>query len=331
MLLLWIPTLAADNGVVRYLAKDDAWFVSPECRRIADNIVSHQGEAGGWPKNTATGKSPFEGNRGELKASFDNGATTGEIRFLARGFSATGNPIDAAAALKGISHILEAQYGSGGWPQFHPPGKDYHRHITFNDGSIVRIMELLREVARDPHFDFVPRDQRDLASAAFGRGVECILKCQIRVDGRPTVWCAQHDGIDLAPRAGRSYELAAFSGSESVGIVRLLMAIPQPSDRVVEAIEGAVAWLDAARIRGIRIASENGDRIVVAEPQAPDLWARFYDLESGRPVFADRDGVPKASLAEIGHERRTGYSWYGNWPEKLLERDYPAWRKRQGR
>ena len=32
------------------------------------------------------------------------------------------------------------------------------------------------------------------------------------------------------------------------------------------------------------------------------------------------------SLAEIDNERRVGYSWYGDWPARLLSTDYPAWK-----
>ena len=39
---------------------------------------------------------------------------------------------------------------------------------------------------------------------AFRRGMDCILKCQVVIDGSPTVWCAQHDEITLAPAMGRS-------------------------------------------------------------------------------------------------------------------------------
>jgi hypothetical protein len=26
--------------------------------------------------------------------------------------------------------------------------------------------------------------------------------------------------------------------------------------------------------------------------------------------------------------RRNGYAWLGSWPEKLLEQEYPAWKKK---
>ena len=66
--------------------------------------------------------------------------------------------------------------------------------------------------------------------------------------------------------------------------------------------------------------------MVVADENAPDLWARFYDIETNRPIFCDRDGIPKQSLKEIGHERRNGYAWYGEWPSKLLEQEFPVWK-----
>ena len=43
----------------------------------------------------------------------------------------------------------------------------------------------------------------------------------------------------------------------------------------------------------------------------------------------DIDPVLKA-LAEIGYERRNGYAWLGGWPRNLLEKEYPAWRKKRG-
>ena len=126
--------------------------------------------------------------------------------------------------------MLEAQYSNGGWPQFHPPPRDtYHRHITFNDNAMVRLMEFVREVATNRSYDFVSREQRQAARAAFERGVECILKCQVRVNGQLTAWCAQHDEKDFRPRPARTFELVSLSGSESVGIVRLLMSVEKPS------------------------------------------------------------------------------------------------------
>lgn len=332
---LFVSCLLCSGGtaVSSYLKKDDQWFAGKEAEVIFGTILSYQAETGGWPKNTNTTKEPFDGKKKDLQATFDNGATTDELRFLARIFGATGNEVARNAFEKGLDYILEAQYPNGGWPQFSPPGTKYHRHITFNDGSMVRIMEFLREVASDSRYEFVPKVEREASMKAFDLGLECLLKCQIVVNGRRTVWCAQHDEIDFQPRPARVYELVSLSGSESVGIVRLLMSLENPSPEVREAIEGAVAWFDSARIKGIRIekvkdarAPKGTNKVVVADTRAKDLWARFYDIKTNEPIFCDRDGVAKKALKDIGFERRNGYSWYGTWAENLLEQQYPKWR-----
>jgi PelA/Pel-15E family pectate lyase len=196
-------------------------------------------------------------------------------------------------------------------------------------------MALLRDMDRDDErWGFVPRPVRDRCRQAVERGIRCILKCQIVVDGQPTVWCAQHDQLTFEPRQARSYELPSLSGSESVGIVRFLMQIDHPDDDVIRSIEGAVDWFQRAQLKGIRLtrvadASLPGgyDRVVVADPDAPPMWARFYDIQTNRPIFCSRDGVPRATLAEISPERRNGYSWLGYYAAALLEHDLPAWRK----
>jgi PelA/Pel-15E family pectate lyase len=231
----------AADGPRRYLGRPDAWFATDKAKAIAENALSYQSALGGWPKNIDTTAAPFAGDRKTLRPTFDNGATTDELRLLARMYVATKDARYRDAFLAGLDYILKAQYANGGWPQSYPPGDGYHRHITFKDGAMVRLMEFVREVYADKAYAFVGAGRREAARRAFDRGIACILKCQIRVGGRLTAWCAQHDEKNFRPRPARSYELVSLSGSESVGIVRLLMSLDRPSREVVEAIEGAVA------------------------------------------------------------------------------------------
>lgn len=334
-MLILIAALAVDAaaGTRDFLRQPPAWFQGAEGGRITANILSWQADNGSWPKNMDPTAAPFAGQdrAKEIKGTFDNGATTDELRFLARAFVATSNTAARAAVERGLDHILRAQYPTGGWPQSYPPGKQYHRHITFNDGAMVRLLEFLREVAGDARFAFLDEARRRAAAASFERGIACILACQVMEGGVPTVWCAQHDEVTLAPRPARSYELASLSGSESVGIVRLLMSLETPSPAVGRAVESAAAWFEKAKLTGLRLDRVDGDSVVVSDPAAGPLWARFYELGTGRPLFVDRDGVPKYALADIGRERRNGYAWLGRWPQALLEREYPAWKKAQGR
>src|SRR4051812_14716102 len=129
-----------------YQAKADDWYRSPEGARVAANILSHQSPRGSWPKRTDTAAAPSSDDPERIQGTFDNGSTVGEVRFLARAFRVTHRAAYRDAVLKAIDHILRAQYPTGGWPQSFPPGPKYHRHITYNDGTMVNLMQLLREV-----------------------------------------------------------------------------------------------------------------------------------------------------------------------------------------
>jgi PelA/Pel-15E family pectate lyase len=324
----------AIDSVGRYLRKPDAWFAREEARKIAANVLANQTPLGGWPKNIDTTVPPSETE--SRQATFDNRATTDELRFLARMLHAGHNEQYRAAFDQGVDYILSAQYPNGGWPQLYPPGSKYHRHITFNDGAMVRLLEFLREVAHDERYTFVDVQRRAAAQLAFDNGIACILRCQIVVDGKRTAWCAQHDAVNYEPRPGRSFEPASLSGSESVGIVRLLMGPGSPTPEVVTAVDAAVIWLKSVKVDGVKLVDHNpsaatpGDRQreLVAEPGARGLWARFYEIGSNRPLYMNRDGVATYRFDEINEPLRSHYAWVGVWPQKLLDKEYPAWRSR---
>jgi PelA/Pel-15E family pectate lyase len=335
LFVFWLLVLSV-NGAQKassFLGKPAEWYRSAQAQRVAENILTFQTDRGDFPKNTDTVSAPFSGKSEELKGIFDNGATIPELKILARVFNATKEPKLETAFLKGLDHLLKAQYANGGWPQAYPPGKGYDRHITFNDETMVNIMNFVREIANDPVYEFAGAERRKRAAAAFERGLDCILKCQIRIDGRLTAWCAQHDEADFSPRPARTYELVSLSGSESAGIVKLLMSLEKPAPEVIAAVDAAVKWFDAVKLTGIRetrVPDPKGEggrnKVVVADANAPALWARFYDLKTMKPMFVDRDGIPKWNIADIGYERRNGYAWYVTSPQAVLNA-YPNWRK----
>ncbi|MEJ5260669.1 MAG: pectate lyase [Anaerohalosphaeraceae bacterium] len=312
----------------RYLNREAAWYSSPEALTLADNILTWQDDYGGWPKNVNTASKPYDGNRKDLHGTFDNGATIGELRFLARVYKASGQERYLQAFQKGFEMILKAQYPTGGWPQqYPPPAKTYHRHITFNDNAMVRILVFLKDVSQSEDYSFLKEEQRQAARSAFERGIGCILKCQIRVNGELTGWCAQHDEKDLSPRAARSYELVSLSGGESAEILRLLMRQEDPSPVMVRAIVSGVRWFERSKIEGLRLKWINGRRMAVPDPEAPALWARFYEIDTNRPFFCDRDGVRKYDYNELDPERAEGYAWLGDWGKDVF-REFEKWKEK---
>ncbi|MGF1582566.1 MAG: pectate lyase [Gemmataceae bacterium] len=314
--------------------------------RVAENVLLYQRHTGGWPKNYDRKQRLSKQQRIQLMkakttkdSTIDNGATYTEIRILAKVYQKKDDGRFQKAAMRGIRYLLEAQHANGGWPQRFPNPTGYARYITFNDNAMIGVLELLQDIAKaKEQFSFVPQGVRKKCELAVERGINCILKCQIRVDGRLTVWCAQHDHVTLIPRKARSYELPSLSGYESVGIVRFLMKIKEPSPRIIKSIDAAVSWLQRAELKGIKIVRRKDntlpkgyDRVVVKSPNAPPMWARFYDIKTNRPIFCSRDGIPRANLADISYERRNGYSWLGYYARRLLSRDWPAWKRRVSR
>ena len=347
-----------------FMREKPEWYVGAEAVRIADNVLLYQCDSGGWPKTIAFKKRidltanvtdadrpAIEAARSKTDSTIDNGSTYTQMEYLTRVFNATKQERFKAGFLKGLDYLLNAQYENGGWPQFFPFPKDkeylarvvsnrdtknYFLHITFNDEAMVSVLCLLQRITNDKtRYAFVDAERRSRCEKAIAKGVECILKCQIVLNGKRTAWCAQHDEKSLAPAGARIYEKASISGSEAVGIVRFLMSLDAPSPEVVDAIQSAVAWFDAAKINGQRLVEKPDaslprgfDRILVADPNAEPLWARFYELGTQRPIFCGNDGVIKRNMSEVEPDRRTGYMWYCTTPAELLNKDYPIWQKK---
>ncbi len=326
----------------RCLAQRPVFYAGEEAIRIADNVLLYQRNSGGWRQNIDMARVLSQKDKAQLRkdknkedSTLDNGATHTQMRYLARVYDATRHERFEKAFLKAVDYLLEAQYPNGGWPQRYPNLSGYSRYITFNDGAMIGAMTVLRDIAeKKPWYAFVDEERRKNAEKAVQKGIECILKCQIIVGGRRTAWCQQHDEKTLEPRPARIYEKVSICGGESVGVVKFLMDIDNPTVEIIEAIQGAVAWFDRVKLTGIRQVnkpdqSERGyDKVIIRDATAPPMWARFYQIGTNRPIFCGRDGKIKDTLAEIEHERRTGYSWYGYGPAELLARDYPAWQKK---
>jgi PelA/Pel-15E family pectate lyase len=274
--------------------KDSAdWYRSAEARRIADILLSFQTPAGGWSKNTDftnRARQPgelFGAENGSLflekkdfdtpedpgwnyVGTFDNDATTTELRFVAKMISAgkTNDDPYRAAFTRGLNYIFAAQYPNGGWPQVWPLQGGYHDAITFNDEAMLHVVEFLREVAGGlGEFSFVTPELRTKADASWKRGLGCILAAQITANGRRTVWGQQHDAITLQPVSARNYEMPAASSSESATLVLFLMQLPNPDAKLVASVHAAAAWFKKTEITGkaFRVVGGESRKLVEAD------------------------------------------------------------------
>ena len=334
------------------LDRDAAWYAGPDALRIADNIVSFQTPAGGWGKNFDLSKGPrVAGEKyapdnvsrylspGDFDTpkdpewnyigTVDNDATISEIKFLARVISAKGvakNSPYLASFLRGVRYLLAAQFPNGGWPQVWPLEGGYHDAITYNDNAMVQVLVIMHRIANgDPDYAFVPEDLRGQAKAAFDRGIQCILKTQIASAGKPSVWAQQYDALTLKPVSARNYEMPALCSSESDQIMLLLMnELPNPTAAEQRGIRSAAAWFKKTAVYGETYGQTQNGRGLTLQKDAGPIWARYYQIDSDKPIFGDRDKSIHDDLKELSSERRNGYLWFGSGPKAALDR-FATW------
>lgn len=313
----------------------------------AENMLVYQRAVGGWPKAvygikvdytktlTEAEKNGIRADSMHIDATIDNSATTKEIKYLVKAYKQTNNHNYLVAVEKGIRYLFKAQDEAGGWPQYYPDSALYRSQITFNDDAMVNVLDVLQDVVEGKNgFETVDRSFLSTAELAVAKGIQCILNTQISANGKLTAWCTQYNKRTLQPEKARNFELPSISASESVGIIRFLMRIKDPSSRVRQSVAAAIRWLDLVKIEGYKYIDivapyePNGkDRVIVPEPGST-IWARFYEIGTNRPFFSGRDSQKKYTVTEIENERRTGYAWYGTWPQKLLKAEYPEWERR---
>ena len=347
----WLEKTKPDWALVSWsdvFKQKPLWYQTDEAARIADQLLIYQKENGGFEKNvdmalmlTQKEKELLLAKRSDVsETTIDNRTTYPQVAYLGRVITASllkpsppaNLPKYKDAFNKGLDYLLASQYENGGFPQFYPLKKGYYTHITFNDDAMIGVLKVLREIAKKKEdYLFVDEPRRSKAEAAVAKALPLILKLQVVVNGKKTVWAAQYDELTLKPAAARKFEPVSLTAGESVGIVRFLMLDSKPSPEIVDAIESAIDWYRKNKIDGIRWVRQNGENTVVKDKTAPPIWARFYEIETMKPIFIGRDAIIKYDVMQIEAERRNGYAWYVSEPNDLLNEDYPKWKAKVGK
>lgn len=345
-----LPELSIDgflDGIhhwnLEHETRDYLRLETTQVREIADNLIAYQNSDGGWPKNldllgvmnTDSAKAALSDRYRE--STLDNRNTFPQIEYLAQVYTLSGELKYGEAAERGVRYILDTQNTSGGWR-----GWDVDA-ITFNDEVTTGAMDLMYRIhTHEEPYAWVSPELTAEAKTSFERALDVTLRCQIVVSGVKTAWCQQHDHITLEPVGARTYELPCITPNESSDVVLFLMSLPNPEQRVVDAVQSAVEWFHFSALKGIRIERVEAapdeitnheypyNLVVIEDPDADPIWARFYEISDGRtPFMANRDGIKVHKLSDVLPERRMGYSWYGYWPEKVFTA-YEEWLELNG-
>ena len=169
-----------DTSRVIQALPDQPAYAPSQVNEIARNILLFQRDNGGWPKDydylailTPEQKSAIQATHDRTDTSFDNHNIHSQVDYLARAYSSTGNEAWRDACLRGFDFMLGAQLAGGGFPQRYPDPTGYAAHVTFNDGVMIGILNVLKDAADGlPHWswlDVARREERTASRDAWRR------------------------------------------------------------------------------------------------------------------------------------------------------------------
>jgi PelA/Pel-15E family pectate lyase len=236
--------------------------------------------------------------RPERQTTLDDNITQAAVRLLMRvdrDLSFKDAPIHEAA-LFALDSLIKAQYPNGAWPQRYSrfpepnafpvkqasypeswprtwPGPNYTAHYTFNDNSIVDMIDAMLEAAR------IYKEPRYLAAAE--KGGAFILLAQMP-EPQPG-WAQQYDR-DMHPAWARRFEPPSITGGESQSVMRGLLLLYRETGqrKYLEPLARALEYYRRSVLPKVDSPSEIRRR---ACPKETPCLARFSELKTNRPLY----------------------------------------------
>jgi PelA/Pel-15E family pectate lyase len=294
-----------------YEATRDTYYLEA-ARDVARALVRGQYCSGGWeyfiefdPQKRVQFPYRADGScngstqsRPERQTTLDDNITQAAVRLLMRVDRAL-DFTDAAiheAALFALDSLIKAQYPNGAWPQrfsrfpdpnlfpvkqaSYPkswsrmwPGPDYTAHYTFNDNSIVDMIDAMLEAAG------IYKEPRYLAAAE--KGGAFILLAQMP-EPQPG-WAQQYDR-DMHPAWARRFEPPSITGGESQSVMRALLLLYRETGqrKYLDPLPRALEYYRRSVLPEASSPSEIRRR---ACPNRTPCLARFAELKTNRPLY----------------------------------------------
>ena len=252
-------------------------------RDAAQALILGQNTCGGWQHTIR-----FDRPAGDM-VSFDDDQTQSAISFLMALDQEVDDSELTAAINKALTLMKEAQLENGGWPHRYPSQGDYHDYATFNDEGINDCLRVMLEAHR-----FYGRD--DIESVLLRAGRFLMIS---QLPPPQPGWAQQYNEF-LQPAWARSFEPPSVCPSVTLNNIDSLMDlyISLGRSEYLEAIPDSLRWIESIRLL-------NGK------------WARFVELNTGKPLYYDRGRIRVDSLDELSEERRLGYGYQVDLQRKL--------------
>jgi len=285
-------------------------FLLQAARDAAGALMWGQLACGGWDhkidfdpvqsrhwyyrRDKEAGRAAVNGQRNQ--GTFDDNTSQHALRLLISVDKALGFKDEELhhAARYGLQFVLNAQFPNGAWPQRWPLWpKHFSAYYTFNDNAINDYISVMLQAY------IIYGDERYFT--AVKKGGDFIILSQLP---KPQAGWAQQYDWDMRPGWARVFEPPACNASVTPHNIATLMALYRATkdDRYLAPIPAAFEWLQASRLG-------NGK------------WARFYELETNRPLYVTKDD----EVVYVYDDRtRPGYSWQGDYGIERTIAEYEA-------
>ncbi len=279
----------------------DAYLITGEptgldaAKATASALIQGQLLSGGWfesiefadddRKEYAYRVDAAEVGKRRNVTTFDDDKTQSAIRFLMRldDTIEQGDVVLREAVMYSLQGVLDSQYSNGAWPQRYDgtqevsnvasirasypetwsrefPNVKYSSLYTLNDGAHCDLITTLIEAHE------IYGDPRYLASAV--QGGDFLLAAQMPLP-QPG-WAQQYDR-NMQPAWARKFEPPAITGGESQDVMRVLLKLYRRTadPRYLDAVKLALKYYQTCLRPDGRL-------------------ARFYELETNRPLYMTR-------------------------------------------
>jgi PelA/Pel-15E family pectate lyase len=262
---------------------------------ISDLCVAMKQPEGGYARRAWVKRVGDDQTQSD-RMTYRNSRSFKAVTVVLQAFDLTGEQRYLDSAIETAEFTLSAQHPEGAWQSDYPaPEGTYLELLMLNDLvtiSSVRELMLVHGYTGDPRY-----------MEAIRRTGQWFVDWQLE---EPTPGWAQHYGRDGRPAWGRRFEPPCACSAPTIEAIDVLIDIHllTGDERYLAPIPAAVAWLDRART------GENE-------------WARFYELKTGRPLYAAIDDAPWLRY-ERDDGLYKGYAQWGRWP---FERRQARWHR----
>lgn len=301
-------------------------------KETAEALRHGQLESGGWDNRIEFGveeRSKYayrtetrKKHKSKLRntTTFDDNKSQSAIRFLMELDVELGQTDQSLheTVLYALNSVLKSQYPNGAWPQrfstfpnpeLYPvmkasipaqwpkeyPGTKYSDYYTLNDNTICDLIDLLLDAADI----YQHSDYRKAAC----RGGDFLILAQLP---EPQPGWSQQYNRNMHPAWARKFEPPAITGGESQRVMRTLLHLYrrnmghiEDAERFLKPLESAISFYQRSEI-------ENGK------------LARFYELQTNRPLFFTKDYKLTYSSADMP----THYAFVVNSKLDSIEREF---------